>query len=132
MSKKNVPALSPANFEVMKVIWEKGETTVNEVFEIINTSRKDKLRRTTIQVQMNRLEEYGWLTHRKEGRTFYYSAVIAQQETRRDMVEDLKERVFSGSPTELVKCLFDGSAIKKEEIKELRDLLDQFDRGELK
>ena len=126
--KKSVPALSPANLEVMKIIWEKGECTINEVFDVINSRRKEKLRRTTVQVQMNRLEEYGWLKHRKDGRTFYYSAVIKKQKTRRDIVNDLKNRVFDGSSTELVKCLFDNSKVTPQEIKELRELLNRYDK----
>jgi len=126
--KKDVPMLSPANLEVMKVIWEKGEASVNDVFDEINAHREDKLRRTSIQVQMNRLEEYGWLKHRKEGRTFVYSAVIPEQETRRHIVTDIKDRVFSGSHAELVRCLLDGSSPAPEDIKELRDLLDSLDR----
>jgi len=66
MAKKHVRKLSPANLEIMKIIWEKGEITVSSVVEAINAKRKDKLRRTTVQVQMGRLEEYGWLKHRAE------------------------------------------------------------------
>ena len=128
MNKKNAANLSPANFEIMKIVWEKGEATINDVVEAINTRRGNKLRRTTIQVQMNRLEEYGWLKHRQEGRTFYYTAVKEKQKTRRDIVMDIKERVFSGSPMELVKCLFDASHLKPGDIKELRQLLDEYDK----
>lgn len=128
MNKNKAANLSPANFEIMKIVWEKGEVTINDVVDAINAKRTDKLRRTTIQVQMNRLEEYGWLKHRKEGRTFYYTAVKEKQKTRRDIVMDIKERVFSGSHTELVKCLVDGSHLKPGDIKELRQLLDQYDK----
>lgn len=128
MNKNKAENLSPANFEIMKIVWEKGEVTINDVVDAINAQRADKLRRTTIQVQMNRLEEYGWLKHRKEGRTFYYTAVKEKQKTRRDIVMDIKERVFSGSHTELVKCLVDGSDLKPSDIKELRQLLDQYDK----
>ena len=115
--------LSPANLEIMKVVWEKGNVSVNDVFETINTKRKDKLRRTTIQVQMNRLEDYGWLKHRKEGRTYIYSSVVEKQKTRREILDDITHRVFSGSRTELVKCLLEDSDVSSEDIKELRDLL---------
>jgi BlaI family transcriptional regulator, penicillinase repressor len=128
MNKNKAENLSPANFEIMKIVWEKGEVTINDVVDAINAKREDELRRTTIQVQMNRLEEYGWLKHRKEGRTFYYTAVKEKQKTRRDIVMDIKERVFSGSHTELVKCLVDGSDLKPNDIKELRQLLDQYDK----
>jgi predicted transcriptional regulator len=128
MNKEKAVNLSPANFEIMKIVWEKGEVTINDVVEAINAKREDNLRRTTIQVQMNRLEEYGWLKHRQEGRTFYYTAVKEKQKTRREIVMDIKERVFSGSSRELVKCLFDSSDLKPGEIKELRQLLNQYDK----
>ena len=115
--------LSPANLEIMKVVWEKGEVTVNDVAEAVNAKRKRPVRRTTIQVQMNRLEDYGWLNHREEGRTFVYSAAAGKQKTRREILEDIKNRVFGGSRAELVKCLIEDENVNSEEIKELRALL---------
>ena len=123
MVKNRKHKLSPANLEIMKIIWEKGHVTVNEVFAAINTKRKVKLRRTTIQVQMNRLEDYGWLKHRKEGRTYVYSSIVEKQKTRREILDDITNRVFGGSRAELVKCLLDDSEVSSEEIKDLRELL---------
>jgi predicted transcriptional regulator len=123
MSSRRSNSLSPANLEIMKVIWEKGEVTVNEVFDTINSRRGKKLRRTTIQVQMNRLEAYGWLTHREEGRTFYYSAVKERQAAHKDILEDVKNRVFGGSRAELVRCLLEDEDVTAEEARELRRLI---------
>lgn len=128
MAKKKLRKLSPANLEIMKIIWDKGEVKVNDVFEAINAKRKEKLRRTTIQVQMGRLEDYGWLTHRKKGRTYLYSAVAERQKTRQDILNDIKNRVFGGSRAELVKCLLEDEGITPEEIKELRALLKKIER----
>ena len=121
--KKQRRKLSPANLEIMKVIWEKGEVAVNDVVEAVNAKRKKPVRRTTIQVQMNRLEDYGWLKHREEGRTYIYSAAAEKQKTRREILEDIKNRVFGGSRAELVKCLIEDENVTPEEIKELRGLL---------
>jgi predicted transcriptional regulator len=123
MSKKKNHKLSPANLEIMKVVWEKGEVTINDVVEAINAKRKDKVRRTTVQVQMNRLEDYGWLRHTEMGRTYIYSAVVEKQKTRKEILEDIKNRVFGGSRAELVKCLIEDADVSEEEIKELRALL---------
>ena len=128
MAKKKSRKLSPANLEIMKIIWDKGEVTVNDVFEAINAKRKDKLRRTTIQVQMGRLEDYGWLTHRKEGRTYFYSAAAEEQKTRQDILNDIKYRVFGGSRAELVKCLLEDEKVTPEEMRELRALLKKIER----
>jgi predicted transcriptional regulator len=121
--KKRARKLSPANLEIMKVVWEKGQVTINDVMEAINTRRKNKIRRTTVQVQMNRLEDYGWLKHTEEGRTFVYSAVVEKQKTRSEILEDIKNRVFGGSRAELVKCLIEDADVTPEEIDELRALL---------
>ena len=123
MAKKRKRKLSPANLEIMKVIWEKAEVTIADVVEAINARRREPIRRTTIQVQMNRLEDYGWLKHRTEGRTYVYSAVVEKQKTRREILEDIKNRVFGGSRAELVKCLIEDEELSPEEIIELRELL---------
>ncbi len=121
--KKRDRKLSPANLEIMKVAWENGDVTINDVVKAINAKRKNKIRRTTIQVQMNRLEDYGWLKHSEQGRTYVYSAVVEKQKTRREILEDIKNRVFGGSRAELVKCLIEDTDVTPEEIKELRALL---------
>lgn len=128
MTKKQTRKLSPANFEIMKVIWRLGEASVNDVFEAVNSRRKDKVRRTTIQVQMNRLEEYGWLKHREVGRTHYFRAVRGRQKTERDIINDIKNRLFGGSRIELVKSLIDESDLEPEEIQELRELMSKYDK----
>jgi BlaI family transcriptional regulator, penicillinase repressor len=121
--KKQRRKLSPANLEIMKVVWEKGEVTVNVVAEAVNAKRKNPVRRTTIQVQMNRLEDYGWLKHREEGRSYVYSAAAEKHKTRREILEDIKNRVFGGSRADLVKCLIEDENVTPEELKELRELL---------
>jgi len=107
----------------MKVVWEMGDVTINDVVEAVNAKRKKQVRRTTIQVQMNRLEDYGWLKHRAEGRTYIYSAAAEKQKTKREILEDIKNRVFGGSRAELIKCLIEDENVSPEEIKELRALL---------
>ncbi|MFW6159580.1 MAG: BlaI/MecI/CopY family transcriptional regulator [Acidobacteriota bacterium] len=126
MSKKRLRKLSPANLEIMKIVWDKGEVSVSDVVEAINAKRKNKVRRTTVQVQMNRLENYGWLKHREDGRSYIYSAVVEKQKTRREILEDIKNRVFGGSRAELVQCLLEDSDVTTEEIRELRSLLKKF------
>jgi predicted transcriptional regulator len=128
MTKKSIRKLSPANLEIMKIIWRLGEASVSDVFEAVNSRRKDKLRRTTIQVQVNRLEEYGWLKHREVGRTHYFRAVRGRQKAERDIINDLKNRLFGGSRIELVKSLIDESDLEPKEIEELRELLSKYDK----
>jgi BlaI family transcriptional regulator, penicillinase repressor len=123
MTKRRLRKLSPANLEIMKIVWDRGEVSVSDVMEAVNAKRKKSIRRTTVQVQMNRLENYGWLKHREEGRSYLYSAAAEKHKTRREILEDIKNRVFGGSRAELVQCLLEDSDVTAEEIRELRSLL---------
>jgi len=123
--KTNIPRLSEAQFEIMDVLWEKGEATVSDVLDSINASRKETLQRTTILVQLNRLEEKGWINHRQEGKAFYYYPCREREAAIAEITENFKERIFGGSAAELVKCLFHSKNITKNEVSELRKLLGQ-------
>ena len=125
MEHPNSASLSAAQFDIMSVVWDQGEVTIAMVLKAINEKRRKKLRRTTIQVQMSRLEKKGWLTHRAQGRTFYYRASRDREEVLAMIAGDVTNRIFGGSCADLVKCLFDQKKISVEEIQRLRKVLDQ-------
>jgi BlaI family penicillinase repressor len=124
MSPSSLPKLTDAEFEIMEVVWEEGETTVNHVWETINRKRQALLSRTTTLVQMNRLEEKKWLKHRTLGRTFLYYPTRNRDETLETLVGDVHRRVFNGSSSDLVRCLFKSVRISKAEIQELKEIID--------
>lgn len=121
--------LSDANLEVMKAIWQKGgEVTINDIFDAVNAGRRKKVIRATIQVQMRRLEAYGWLKHRVQEREFIYTALREEEEAKRGILDGIRDRVFGGSTTELVKCLFENGAVSAEELRRIQEILDK-ERG---
>jgi len=127
-SKKNsLPALAPSELEIMDVVWGLGEASINEVLDRVNESRESPLRRTTIQVQMQRLEQKGWLDHREVGRTFLYRACREREETRASIANDMKERVFGGSAVELVRCLVDQKKISNAELNRLKKMISEME-----
>ena len=123
MSSEQPPRLTPTELEIMQIIWDLNEATINEVTKRINQERSTPLRRTTIQVQMNRLEVKGWLQHREDGRTFYFSTRYNRDQTLAEMASDIQDRAFGGSCTELVKCLIDQRKITPQEMDSLRKLI---------
>ena len=125
MQNNHTDRLSDAQLEIMEVVWDRGEASIAEVLASVNGRRKKKLRRTTIQVQMNRLEKKGWLTHRVEGRTYRYEALRPREEALAAIADDVTHRVFGGSCADLVKCLHDHKKINASEIRRLRKLLDE-------
>ena len=129
MAKKNIQKLSDANLTIMKLVWEKGEVTINDVLNAVNAGRKDNVKRATVQVQMRRLERYGWLKHRTENREFYYSPLRSEAAAKVDILHNVRNRVFGGSYTELVKCLFAGGRIPEEEFQRIVKFLSENDKG---
>ncbi|MBZ5498878.1 MAG: BlaI/MecI/CopY family transcriptional regulator [Acidobacteriia bacterium] len=123
MSPLSLPKLTDAEFEIMAIVWEEEETTVNHVWETINQNRQEPLSRTTIQVQMNRLEQKKWLRHRVLGRTFLYSPTRKREKTLETLVGDIHHRFFKGSSPDLVRCLFKSVRVSKAEIQKLKEII---------
>ncbi len=121
--KQQLPKLSEANLEIMKIVWEKREVTIAAVHEELNKNRKEKIGRTSVQVQMTRLAEYGWLNHRKEGRSYLYSATQDRQRTTKDMLSDISRRLFGGSHSALIRCLMEEESISNNELSDIKEIL---------
>jgi predicted transcriptional regulator len=128
LTKKNLQKLSDANLEIMKLVWRRGEVTINDILEAVNSGRKDKVKRATVQVQMRRLERYGWLKHRKDTREFYYSPLRGEAEAKVSILHNVRDRVFGGSYAELVKCLFAGGRVPGDELQRIVEFLNGNDK----
>ncbi|MBI9018763.1 MAG: BlaI/MecI/CopY family transcriptional regulator [Phycisphaerae bacterium] len=122
----DLPRLTPAEFQIMDVIWNGNELIVTEVMNQINSAGEKKFSRSTIQVQIQRLTEKGWLKQRGEGKTFYYSATVRRSDATAGIAKDVKKSVFGDSCAELVRALLDTSEISSSDIAALKELINQY------
>ncbi|MCJ7579933.1 MAG: BlaI/MecI/CopY family transcriptional regulator [Candidatus Aminicenantes bacterium] len=122
--------LSDANYEIMKLIWEKEELSVNEVLEALNSKRAKKLKRTTVQTQLHRLEKYGWLISRKNKREFLYSTLQPREKANARVIRNIRKSLFENSHFEMVKCLFSESEISTSELEKIEKFLAQVKKRE--
>jgi BlaI family transcriptional regulator, penicillinase repressor len=120
---REFPELSPAQAEIMEVIWERGEVTASEVRQSLSQARP--VARNTVRTLLERMEEKGWLTHRAEGRTFFYRAARPRQETIGRKVSEIVEKVCGGSAEALMSALLDYRGLDRAELKRIRQLLAQ-------
>ena len=127
MRTETLPRLTPAEFDIMDAVWNAGELTVTEILQIINKLNSRNLKRATIQVQVGRLEEKGWLEHCEEGNKFIFTATVPRSEASAFIAYDIGKCVFGGSCVELVKAFFSKSEISPEEIKQLRELIAKYE-----
>ena len=124
-----LPRLSEAQTEIMNVVWEQGEVTLAQVYTALAAHRE--LARNTVQTQLTRLVEKGWLTYRSEGKTFYYRATVPREDAQTSMVHRLVDALFGGSAEGLVMTLLDGRKLSREEADRIRAMIEQAEEDRL-
>ena len=126
MGQANETPLTQSQRDIMDIVWERGGVTVTEVRDQLATKRD--VARNTVQTMIVRLEDKGWLKHREDGRTFIYSAARAKAVSLGAKVVQMVDRLFGGSPEELVTALIEYRGLSKEESKRIRDRIEKADR----
>jgi len=118
-----LPELSPAQREIMQVVWERGEVTASEVRAVL--SEKRQVARTTVRTILERMEQKGWLRHRKRGQTHFYSPAQPRRAAVAQKVLEVVDGVCGGSPETLVNALLDSRGLTNQELARIRAMLDQ-------
>ena len=109
--------------EILKILWERGEATVREVYEEMRTHAP--IVQNTVQAFLRTMEEKGLVSHREEGRAFVYRAAQARGATSRTMVSGLVDRLFDGAVDQLVQSALSLRQPTREELARLEAMLDQ-------
>jgi predicted transcriptional regulator len=121
MARQKVHRLGDLQLKIMKILWERGEATVGQVFEGIG--KESDLAYTTISTMLRKMETRGLITHRSEGRTFVYRAKVAAETVSRSMADHLVDRMFEGSLTEAVNHLLTTRDVSRDELAKLERLI---------
>jgi predicted transcriptional regulator len=116
-----------AELEVLKVLWQRGPSTVRDVLEVLNESRPRAY--TSVMSLMNVMADKGQLVRREQGRAFLYEPASQREDTLGGMVADLLGRAFEGSASQLVAHLLDQSRPGSAELDEIRKAIQQYKQG---
>ena len=123
---KEIKRLPEIELEIMQVIWNESVPVSRKTIEDA-LQKSHPLAPTTILTLLTRLCDKGFLSLEKEGRTNQYIPLISEREYLASESRSFLDRLFHGSVAGFATALCD-SGIKKEELEELRDLLE---KGEL-
>jgi predicted transcriptional regulator len=107
--------------DVMNVLWEHGSATVAEV----RAALPDELAYTTVLTVLRVMEEKGYVRHEEEGRAHRYHPLVAREAVGTSALRRLTEKLFRGSPALLLTELVADRRLSDEEIRRMRELLDQ-------
>lgn len=118
---------TPAELEILKVLWEQGPLTVRDVMEVLNRTSPERAY-TTVMSLMNIMTDKGLLKRTPQGRAFIYAAKAARDKTLGNMVNDLLGRAFAGSASALVAHLLDETNPSKTELDEIRQAINEYQK----
>jgi predicted transcriptional regulator len=120
---KDQPQLTPLQLDVLQVLWERGEATVNAVTDALRASRG--LAPTTVATLLARLAKRGVVRRRRVERQFRYSALVARADAQRALVYELARSLFDGDLGGLVHHLVARGEISASDLERVRDLLEE-------
>ena len=123
MSKGKLRAMSPAETEILRLVWQLGTATVQQIQEALPAHRK--LAYKTVQTLLRRLEDKGYLTHKVEGRAHVFCPAVKREAVVKRTVLDFLDRLFGGDPRPLMQFLAREGRVDAEDIEELKKLIDK-------
>ncbi len=113
--------LTEAELRLMDVVWQRGESTVQQVLEAL--PKHPALAYNSILTTIRILEKKGYLKHIKDGRAHVYMALIERDDATRSEISHLVHRFFENSHEQLVLNILEDESIDAAELKRLRKLL---------
>jgi len=123
MTRKNLPALSPSETEILRLVWQLDKATVQEVCEKLPAKRK--ITYATVQTLLRRLEKKGYLKHAVSGKAHVFSAAVKRDHVVKRSVGDFLDRLFGGDAIPLVQYLAQHGKISADDIDNLKRLIDK-------
>ena len=115
--RKGTNSLTPLELKIMHALWDKGPSSVTDVRQQLSTD--DELAYNTVQTMLNVLCRKGRVKRDLRQRAYVYRAVAKKESVLRQAVHDLVDRMFGGSPEELVMSLIKASQVDAKKIAEL-------------
>jgi BlaI family transcriptional regulator, penicillinase repressor len=126
MPSPKLPMPTDAELAILRVLWERGPSTVRQVHEELRSTQATGY--TTVLKFLQIMTEKGLVTRDDSERTHIYKARAPETQTQRQLVRDLLDRAFSGSARKLVMQALSVKKATPAELAEIRDLLDQLER----
>lgn len=121
------PKPSTAELEILRVLWRRGPSTVHEIHPEL--ARGARVGYTTVLKLLQIMFEKGLVTRNDSSRPHVFKAAVAEAQVKKRLLTELIDQVFDGSTTSLVMHTLSAKRATPEEVRQLRQLLDDFEGG---
>ena len=120
---KNIPSISDAEYQVMKIVWACVPISTNEVVEKLEKTTAWKPK--TIQTLLSRLVKKEALKYQKNGRVFVYTPLIQESEILEMESDSFLNRFYEGTLNSMIVNLLERDKLSEEDINELKNILEK-------
>jgi BlaI family penicillinase repressor len=117
------PAPTDAELDVLRVLWDRGPSTVREVHDSVTAERL--VGYTTVLKQMQVMHRKGLVKRSERFRSHVYESAQPRDDVQRSLVQNLMRQAFGGSARNLLQSALGGRKVSAAELDEIRRLLDQ-------
>lgn len=114
-------SISNAEWEIMRVVWTKEETTSSQILEILE--QKTDWTASTVKTLLKRLVDKGYLATQKSGKSFLYSALVSEEEAINRQADELFDKFCQRKHTTIIKHLVETTPMTMADINDLQALL---------
>lgn len=127
MSKIDLSRPTDAELAILRVLWQRGPSTVRQVHEVLSQERETGY--TTILKLMQIMNEKGLVERDESERTHIYQPRLTEEQTQQQLVGDLLDKAFGGSASQLVMQALSAKPASADELAQIRQLLDKLEGG---
>ncbi|MCG3198303.1 MAG: hypothetical protein GHCLOJNM_02801 [bacterium] len=128
MARRPSKTLTELELEIMKIVWDREEATVEEIRDALAHHGKP-LALPSVRKMLSILQEKGYVARRPQGRGHAYRTTISRTQAHRSFIRDLVDRAFEGSALGLVVALLKSNLVREDEIAEVKELIDKYELG---
>ncbi|MEA4924264.1 MAG: BlaI/MecI/CopY family transcriptional regulator [Syntrophomonadaceae bacterium] len=118
----NIPKISDAEWEVMKMVWKKSPINSEEIISFLSV--KMNCSAPTIKTYINRLLKKGALGYEKSGRSYSYNPLLSEKDCIRAESSSFLEKVYDGAIGLLFSNFIEDEDLSEKEIEKLQKLLE--------
>lgn len=123
MPRPKSPTMTDGELRLMRVLWEKGQATVGEVVDALNTRPKPAY--NSVLTLLRIMEKKGYVSHRKDGRAFTFVPTVDRTDASRSALRTLVDRFFEGSPRLLLLNLLEDGQLSPEALQQLKQRIEE-------
>jgi len=113
--------LTEQELEIMKIVWDRGNATVRDVYETLLERRR--VAYTSVMTMMNILEQKGHLKRKQVDRAYLYESTKPRAQVTRGMVREFVDRVFNGSAEPLLLHRVEDEKLTEKDLDEMKRLI---------